>query len=150
MLLTTVRRPTDRRSGFTLMEVLVVVAILVILATVATIATTRYLEDAKKTKAQLGCKAVADAIQNFTNNPANTMNEPPSGLQDLLNPHFGGTGYLKNGQQDLMDPWGQQYQMQQMQQGDGSMTILVYTHSKDNPPVPISQYGIGPSSRVSH
>ncbi len=149
MLLTTVRRSSTRRSAFTLLEVLVVVAILVILATVATVATTRYIEDAKKTKAQLGCKAIAEAIQNYTNNPANTLNQPPETLQDLLTPAFGGTAFLRNGQEDLIDPWGKEYRMEPMIQGDGSTIIIVYTYSNDNPPVPISQFGIGPSSKVN-
>ena len=79
MLLTTATAaaaPT-RRAAFTLLEVLVVVAILVILAAVAAVATTRYLEDAKKSKAQLGCKGIAQAIEAYKTNPANTQNSDP-------------------------------------------------------------------------
>ena len=60
----TVRQRASRRAAFTLLEVLVVVAILVILAGVGVAATTRYLEDARKSKAQTSCKGIADAIQN--------------------------------------------------------------------------------------
>ena len=48
------RNRVTRRAAFTLLEVLVVVAILVILAGVGVVATTRYLEDARKSRAQLG------------------------------------------------------------------------------------------------
>jgi general secretion pathway protein G len=147
MLLATTRRSSARRrSAFTLLEVLVVVAILVILATVATVATTRYIEDAKKTKAQLGCKAIADACENYKNNPANTMSQPPQSLQELLTPTFGGTAFLKNGKDDLMDPWGHEYQMQTITQNDGSQIMLVSTTASDG--VKISQYGIGAASKV--
>ena len=151
MMLSTIRRSSTRqrtRAAFTLLEVLVVVAILVILASVATIATTRYIEDAKKAKAQLGCQALAQAIENYKNNAANTMNEPPTSLNDLLQPPFGGTGFLKNGQEDLLDPWGQQYSMQEYPQGDGSVIIQVFTYSK-NDRTPISQFGIGQNARLA-
>ena len=149
MLLTTVqnaRQRAVRRAGFTLLEVLVVVAILVILAGVASVATMRYLEDAKKSKAQLGCKAIAQAAEAYQTNPANTTNDLPPDLTTLINPGFG-TSYLKNGQEDLMDPWGGQYQMKAHQQGDGNISPLVYTIAKDG--TPVSQYGIGPLSRVN-
>ena len=145
MKLATVRNRARRRAAFTLLEVLVVVAILVILAGVGVVATTRYLEDAKKSKAQLACQGIYQAIEAYKQNPANPSNEPPTALNELIQPPFGGTGYLKNGQADLYDPWGQQYQMEQFQQGDGSMVIRVWTQSK-NDGVYVSQYGIGPAS----
>ena len=140
----TVRQRASRRAAFTLLEVLVVVAILVILAGVGVAATTRYLEDARKSKAQTSCKGIADAIQNYMQNPANSDSSPPSGINDLLTPPFGGTGYLKNGAADLKDPWGQQYQMEPFQQGDGATIYRVFTYAKDG--TAISQYGIGPMS----
>ena len=120
MMLASPTRRVARRTAFTLLEVLVVVAILVILAGVGVVATTRYLEDARKAKAQLACQGLSQSIDLYIKNPANTNSEPPTQLSDLLNPPFGGTGYLKNGQQDLVDPWGQQYQIQPSQGADGS------------------------------
>src|SRR3954453_16070804 len=103
MLLTTARRPSGsarRRSAFTLLEVLVVVAILVILATVATVATTRYIEDARKSKAQLGCTSIAQAIEAYINNPQNPGltddQKMPQSPQDLYQPQFGGPSFLRN------------------------------------------------------
>jgi general secretion pathway protein G len=147
MLAAARRRPLARRTAFTLLEVLVVVAILVILAGVGVVGTTRYLEDARKSKAQLACQGISQAITAYMQNPANPSGDPPSGLQDLLQPPFGGTGYLKNGAQDLIDPWGNQYQLQPYQQGDGSTIYIVFTHSK-NDGVAISNFGIGPASKM--
>lgn len=146
MMIAARRTAATRRAAFTLLEVLVVVAILVILAGVGVVGTTRYLEDARKGRAQLACQGIASAIEAYKSNPANTLSEPPTQLSDLLQPPFGGTGFLKNGQDDLLDPWGQQYQFKQTTQGDGSEITLVYTISKDQ--TPISQYGIGPASKL--
>ena len=152
MMLTTLTssRPSRRRSAFTLLEVLVVVAILVILATVATIATTRYIEDAKKSKAQLGCQSIATAIEAYMQSPQNPgrdLNDDqkmPQGIQELYQPSFGGPSFLRNGQQDTLDPWGKPYQFQPQTRADGTTYILVHTTAQDQ--TPISQFGIGPNA----
>lgn len=141
-------RRLSRRAGFTLLEVLVVVAILVILSTVAIVATTRYLEDARKGRATLQCRSLSTAIEAYKTNAANPTFEDPTDLGQLLQPPFGGTSFLKNGQDDLIDPWGQQYQMRPFQQGDGTTIIQVLTYSK-NDGTPISQFGIGPLAKVN-
>jgi general secretion pathway protein G len=135
-----------RRGGFTLLEVLVVVAILVILSTVAVVATTRYLEDARKSRAQLQCQSLAQTIESYYLNPQ-SGNQYPENLNQLLQPPFGGTSLLKNGEADLIDPWGQQYQVQFVQGDDGAMQPRVYTTAKDG--TPISQFGAGPLSRMN-
>jgi len=144
MLLTTIRtnrRRVARRAGFTLLEVLVVVAILVILASVATIATTRYLEDARKSRAHLGAKGLSTAIEAYTTNTANPEGALPQQPASLLQPPFGGSSFLRNGPQDLNDPWGKPYQFQLETRGDNTQYILVLTYSPDG--TPISQFGIG-------
>jgi general secretion pathway protein G len=148
MLLTTIRRKPAARSGFTLLEVLVVVAILVILAGVATVATTRYLEDAKKTRAQLGCKGIAQAIETYQNNPQNPgltdEERMPQDPSQLVNVPFGGPSFLRNGEADLLDPWGKPYQFEPRTRQDGTTYIIVLTVAPDG--TQISQHGIGPNA----
>jgi len=147
MMLATPTRRVARRTAFTLLEVLVVVAILVILAGVATVATTRYLDDAKKSKAQLQAKAISVAMENYYIN-TNSGNQYPTTLAELVTPPWGGTSFLNDPQSDLTDPWGQQFQIQQQQANDNSLQgkPIVFTKAPDG--VVISQYGIGPLSRL--
>jgi len=147
MKLSVAANRTARRSAFTLLEVLVVVAILVILATVASIAVTRNLDDARKSKAQLQCAAIAKAMESYYINQ-NSGNQYPTSLQELVTPPWGGTSFLNDPQADMIDPWGQQFQIQQTQANDGSLAgkPLVFTKAPDG--VPISQHGIGPQSRL--
>jgi len=149
MLLATARRTPARRSGFTLMEVLVVVAILVMLATVATIATSRYMEDAKKARAQLGCTGLSTAIEAYSNNNSNPgmtdAEKLPQSPMNLVSPPFGGQSFLRNGQNDTIDPWGKQYTFQQQTRQDGTMYILVSTTAPDG--TQISQFGIGQNAQ---
>lgn len=136
-----------RRSGFTLLEVLVVVAILVILATVASIAVTRNLDDARKSKAQLQAAAIAKAMEQYYIN-TNSGNQYPTTMQELVTPPWGGTSFLNDPQADMTDPWGQQFQIQQAQATDNSQQgkPLVWTKAPDG--IPISQHGIGPNARL--
>ena len=140
----------SRRSAFTLIEVLVVVAILVILASVGIVGYMRYMEDAKKTQAQLQCKTIAEACQAYYMN-AQSQGNYPQDLNELILP-FGGTGgtqsFLKDGQKDLLDPWGRQYQYNPNVQGpDGTIRVLVYCTAPDG--TPISQHGVGNLSQLN-
>lgn len=143
MLLATARRSPSRRSAFTLMEVLVVVAILVILAGVAIIAVPRYLEDARKARAHTQAVSIAQACEAYNANAANS-NGYPTSPQELIQPPFGGQSYLKNGLQDMMTPWNQQFTLEQKQKSDGSVYMMVYTTAPDG--TPVSNFGIGPKA----
>src|SRR4051812_44639147 len=93
----------QRRSAFTLLEVLVVVAILVVLASVASIAVFRYLEEAKNDKATLDMQAMEKAYKSLVLKSGGEVNQ--SNFQiDMLIPYF------DSGANALKDPWGNMYQ----------------------------------------
>lgn len=143
MMLATARTRATRRAAFTLLEILVVVAIVVILAGVGVVATTSYLENAKKSKGVLGCKGLANACEAYYTNPSSN-NTYPQTLQDLVQPSFGGS-LLKNGQQDILDPWGKPYTYELQTLNDGQQ--VPYVHTKSNDGIEISQYGVGPMAQ---
>jgi general secretion pathway protein G len=145
MMLATARTPVDRRSAFTLLEVLVVVAILVILAGVGVVATTRYLEDSRKSRAQLQCRTIATAMEAYHTNPSSN-GEYPSSMQQLVTPPWGGSSYLRDPQADMTDPWGRQGFNITMTSTDGTTEIpMVTCQAPDG--VHISNFGIGDTAR---
>ena len=151
MMLATTSRKATRRAAFTLLEVLVVVAILVILAGIGVVATTRYLEDAKKSKAQMQCVALAQACEAYKLNPGSN-GEYPTNLTELVNPPFG-SSFLKNGMNDLNSPWtvnGQamqfQYQIMQSQSDQTQSSGFPYVSVTAPDGTLISNFGIGPKA----
>ncbi|HEY1187338.1 MAG TPA: prepilin-type N-terminal cleavage/methylation domain-containing protein [Gemmata sp.] len=153
MMLSSTRRlaPAARRSGFTLIEVLVVVAIVVILATIAAVFVPKQLIEAKKGTAVTGAVTISKAIDSYmlsSSNPGvSDEDKMPTAPESLVNPGWS-TSFLPDGHQSLLDPWGKPYQFQQSQKEDGSPYIIVYTHAPDG--TPISQHGAGAKSRVSN
>ena len=99
------------------------------------------IHDPMKVKAQLACRSISFATEAYANNPANPENELPNTLDDLVQPPFGGTSFLRNGAAELLDPWGKRYQMRRDTRADGTEYALVTTTAPDG--TPISQFGIG-------
>jgi hypothetical protein len=94
----------------------------------------------KQSKAQLGCTELAVALERYIDSEANTKHEWPTTLRDLLQPPLGGPSFLRNGETDLLDRWGNPYQFERRQRDDGTEYILVKTTAPDG--TPISQFGI--------
>lgn len=93
------------RGGFTLMEILVVVAIIVLLAAAAAPIVIGRLEDAKRSRALLDCKAWTTSAQSYY---VKYGNYPPS-LEALCQPGPNGeTPFMES--KNLYDPWGRPYQ----------------------------------------
>ncbi len=103
-------------------------------------------QEQSKEAAKNGCLNVSRAIEAYTSNPANPNSDPPTQLQDLIQPPFGGPSLLRNGERDLQDPWGKEYQVDAQTRNDGTPYILVFTRAPDG--TPISQHGIGRESRM--
>lgn len=95
------------RSGFTLMEILVVVAIIVILAGLGGYYILGAADSSRKSAAKLKAQEIGKAVQSYMLD--HTGNPPPS-LDILVQRLPNGKGpYLKN-IDALMDPWGNKYQ----------------------------------------
>ena len=119
------RRRADR-SGFTLMEVLVVVAILLVLASVATISIFRYLDDANKSKAHLDLKALTESCKGYKLKNGDF----PDSLDQLLTPPDGGKPYLET-RESLIDPWGQPYRYDKSGANNGGLRPDIYCTTPD-------------------
>jgi len=133
---------TRRRLAF-----LVVVGlglVLAVLVAAALLTSDTGPRSARRDRAQLQCKSLAHAIEAYQANPASGGKYPES-LQQLLTPPFGGT-LLKNGEDDLKDPWGRPYELRYVSGPDGTKLPLVYTTTPDG--TTVSQYGSGPKSRL--
>lgn len=100
--------------------------------------------DGKKARALYGCKGVSQAIDNYINSPLNRQQEAPNALSDLHQPPFGGPSLLRNGVEDLRDPWGKPYEMERHQREDGNKYFLIKTTAPDG--TLISNYGVGPTA----
>jgi general secretion pathway protein G len=95
------------RTGFTLMEMLVVVAILVVLAGAAVPIYMNYLENAKKDRAKVDVRTLAEACQAFQAQHG----ELPASLEVLTQPQADGQlATLETS--SLLDPWFRPYQYQ--------------------------------------
>jgi hypothetical protein len=96
--------------------------------------------DAKKARAHLGCKALAQATEAYFQNTSSSETKLDT-LSDLLHPQFGGSSFLRNGQSDLIDPWGKPYEMERLKKSNGDPFILIKTTAPDG--ILITQFGIG-------
>jgi general secretion pathway protein G len=93
------------RTGFTLMEILVVVAIIVILAGLGGYYLLGQVDEARKGAAKTQIRTLTTAAENFK---LDHFDWPPN-LGALVQRTNGKGPYLKN-QDYLMDPWGHPYQ----------------------------------------
>jgi len=102
-------RSAQRRTAFTLLEILVVVAIILVLASVATVAVLQVLRENKGDAAKMNAVNLAKAAQTYM--VRNPDAGPPQSLQDCLK-------YIEGGDPaKLIDPWGNPYQLGYNEQG---------------------------------
>jgi general secretion pathway protein G len=118
MILQTRSPSVRRRSGFTLLEVLVVVAIILVLASVATVAVLQVQKENKPDIAKIQAINLDKALKVYmTKNDGN----PPQQIQDILR-------YVEgNDPAKLIDPWNQQFQMGSADNGTGTVSYYIYT-----------------------
>ncbi len=109
------RAGTNRSSGFTLVELIVVMTIITILAGAITITVTNRIRHARRTRAIQDISTLSTAIDLY----AADNGEPPTsdqGLQALITkpssdpvPRNWNGPYLKNRRTVPKDPWGNEY-----------------------------------------
>jgi hypothetical protein len=86
-------------------------------------------EKAKEEKARAQCASILQACEAFATNPANKAGYPTT-LTELVKPPFGGASYLKNGEKDLLDPWGKMVRYAVAKDDKGRLRAYVWTERK--------------------
>lgn len=120
-------QPRSKRSGFTLMEVLVVVAILVILAGTASIFVFRYLEDANTNRAQADLRTLTAACTAYKIRNGDF----PESLMELWQPSDGSTKPYVESEAALLDPWRKPYQYDPTGPNNGGRNPDIWTTTPD-------------------
>jgi hypothetical protein len=87
------------------------------------------VEKAKEEKARSQCASILLACEAFATNPASKTGYPTI-LLELVKPPFGGASYLKNGEKDLLDPWGKTVQYAVAKDEKGRLRAYVWTERK--------------------
>jgi hypothetical protein len=79
-------------------------------------------------KAKLSCDSLLQACLAFKISPADGMGKQfPTVLLELAKPPNGRTSYLKNGEKDLIDPWGKTFQYAVAKDEKGELQAYVWT-----------------------
>jgi hypothetical protein len=88
-------------------------------------------EKVQEEKAKLKRQSILTACEAYsisTSNPGLTDAEKmPTTLTNLVQPPFGGTSFLRNGEKDLLDPWGKMFQYAVVKDEKGELRAYVWT-----------------------
>ncbi len=84
-------------------------------------------ESAKEAKAKLQCLSLLIACDAFQQNPANEKMMFPTILLELVKPPFGGPSFLRDGEKDLLDPWGKMVQYAVAKDEKGTLRAYTWT-----------------------
>lgn len=114
------------RSGFTLMEMLVVVAIIVTLAALGGYYFLERAEDAKRDVAKMQTKELQKAVETYKLD----NDDFPASLDVLLQRNAGGRGPWLQRLDALTDPWGNPYQYNPTGPNNGGIVPDIWAETK--------------------
>lgn len=120
-----VRNNERRRTGFTLMEVLIVMTIIVIIMSLGGVYAFRSYEDAKKSAAQATAYQIGNALQLYNIK----FGSYPDNLNQLSSPPDGHAPFIDGNA--LSDPWGGSYEFEPSGQHNGGLKPDVWATAKD-------------------
>jgi hypothetical protein len=110
---------------------LLALVLLIEMLILVTVLTTRYGGDSKTYWAIFHVQGILVSCEAYRENPA-SGNRYPADLSELHNPPFGGPSFLHNGEQDLIDPWGNPYRYAVVKSRKGGPEIYVWSeHNRD-------------------
>ena len=123
------KKQTEKRAGFTLAELMVVIVIIGLLVTVVMPNVIGYLAQGRWARVQADIRAIDNAVERY-----NVMNGAryPNSLDDLLQPDINGHAYLKK-KSLPKDPWGNEYMYDPPSSGS-SADYRIYTYGADGAP----------------
>lgn len=98
------------RSGFTLVELLVVVAILGILGAIGLQGVTKHIENTRKTAAKQAVDNIRGAVTAYMIGEKKSV--PPSDLKVIIDQSGDEDPYLDGGEGALVDPWDGDYRIE--------------------------------------
>lgn len=98
------------RSGFTLVELLVVVAILGILGMIGLQGVTKHIENTRKTAAKQAVDNIRGAVTAYMIGEKKSV--PPSDLKVIIDQSGDEDPYLDGGEGALVDPWDGDYRIE--------------------------------------
>ena len=120
-------RKRQKRGGFTLIELMVVIVIIGLLVTVVGPNVIGYLTQGKWTRVKADIRALNDAVDNYM---LRNMGSFPDTLEVLILPDEFGHAYL-NRETLPKDPWGNEYMYEPPSGGE---KFLVLTYGADGAP----------------
>lgn len=121
-------QPKNRRQGFTLAELMVVIVIIGLLATLVVPNVVRKLFVANTAKAKSDIMSIADAVTNYA---VENGGRYPDGIEALVTPDANGHSYLAQ-ETVPKDPWGHEYVYELPP--SGSQKFRVISYGKDGVP----------------
>ena len=119
-----------KRTGFTLMEMMVVVAIIVALAGIGIFFLAPQADEGSKTKVKADIKSLDTAVGTYKTQHAGMY---PENLQVLMVRDEQGYGPYIRSQEDLLDPWNRPYNYDPSGTNNGGLKPDIWC---DMPPVP--------------